>query len=342
MAIKRMPIRQFVEQLIAAEARGDGYIMGATGQDPRKWEKSSWWFTQYSGRQRDWALHWRATAPRVWDCNGLAEGIYKDFAGQDINTYARENYASWCGVKGKGLIPAARRVPGAAVFWGETASAIHHVGYLVRPVRAGHPEGDWVLIEARGVAYGVLETRLEARKPNYWGLMDKYFDYSAVLGGAAAEIPASLHLGDRVLRNGCEGEDVKELQAALVELDYDCGRWGVDGEFGDATELAVLAFQRDAGLEADGVVDPLTAAALEAALVKRRQEATAGAARRVRIEGGQCFIRSAPNTSGAILGVAKEGSELPYGGETSDNGWLLVEYDGRNAWVSGVYGRLSA
>lgn len=80
--------------------------------------------------------------------------------------------------KVKGIIPAKYRVPGAAIFWGSSAGSIHHVAYLWKPVKAGHPEGDWYIIEARGVSYGVVSGKLLSRKPDYWGLMDKYFDYS--------------------------------------------------------------------------------------------------------------------------------------------------------------------
>ena len=118
MAINRMPIAQFVAQLAAALARGGRYIMGARGQDPRKWAEDSWWFTQYSGAQRDKALYWREHAARVWDCNGLAEGIYEDYSGVNINTKARYNYANWCGVKAQARYPPAigrleRRCSGA-------------------------------------------------------------------------------------------------------------------------------------------------------------------------------------------------------------------------------------
>ena len=61
-------------------------------------------------------------------------------------------------------------------------------------------------------------------------------------------------LGDRLLRNGDEGPDVKELQSLLIQLDYDCGKWGADGDFGDATEIAVRNFQTNENLEVDGVV----------------------------------------------------------------------------------------
>lgn len=174
-----MPICKFVEGLFAAAEREDGYIMGAKGQDPSKWAEDSWWFTQYTGAQREKALYWREHAARVWDCNGMAEGLYEDYTGININTKARFNYAQWCSVKGEGMIPAERRVPGAAVFWGDGASSIHHVAYLCAPLNSDDPGGDWYMIEARGVMYGVVLTKLYLRKPNFWGWMDKYFDYSA-------------------------------------------------------------------------------------------------------------------------------------------------------------------
>ena len=93
MSIERMPIKQFVAELEAAYERKDGYIMGSRGQNPKKWAKDSWWFTQYSGSQKTKALYWREHAERVWDCNGMSEGIYEDFSGVNINTKARFNYA---------------------------------------------------------------------------------------------------------------------------------------------------------------------------------------------------------------------------------------------------------
>lgn len=187
MAAVRVPIDKFVEAIKESYRRKDGYIMGSKGQNPRKWAKDSWWFTQYTTtKQREKALYWREHAQRVWDCNGLAEGLYEDFAGVNINTKARCNYAQWCDPKGKGLIPAMYRVPGAAVFWGNNADSIHHVAYLYRPVDAAKPEGDWYIIEARGVMYGVVKTRLNNRKPNFWGWMTKYFDYET--GARQAEV----------------------------------------------------------------------------------------------------------------------------------------------------------
>ena len=181
--MSRLSASEFARFLEERARAKDGYIMGATGQDPKT--LSAWYYNQYSGSQYTKAVYWKNHAERVWDCNGLAEGYYRDRTGKDINTRARYNYASWCSVKGRGVIPPDWRVPGAAVFWGDSSASISHVAFLTRPVKESDPAGDWVLVEARGVAIGVVETRLLSRKPQYWGLMDKYFDYGETAAAAA-------------------------------------------------------------------------------------------------------------------------------------------------------------
>ena len=72
----------------------------------------------------------------------------------------------------------------------------------------------------------------------------------------------------RILRKGMSGEDVKQLQEALIALGYDVGPDGADGQFGNNTRKAVVAFQKDHGLDADGEVGPLTCEALKEALAE--------------------------------------------------------------------------
>ncbi|MEG2623986.1 MAG: peptidoglycan-binding protein [Clostridia bacterium] len=252
---KRVPISTFVAYMIWAYENGCGYIMGSYGQDPQNWAKSAWWFTQYKGSQREKALYWREHAPQVFDCNGIAEGCYQKETGVNINARARNNYAAWCTNKGSGRIPVKLRVPGAAVFI-HNGRYISHVGYLWKPVGESKPEGDWWVIEARGVMYGVVKTKLYARGWNRYGWMTKYFDYDA-----AAE-PVVYALGERTLSVGCEGEDARELQTKLLSWGYDLGKWGADGEFGSCTKAAVAKFQQDHMLPATGVYDADTHAAL--------------------------------------------------------------------------------
>ena len=60
------------------------------------------------------------------------------------------------------------------------------------------------------------------------------------------------------------GSAVAKLQSWLNELGYNCGT--VDGEFGWGTAQAVVSFQKDHALTADGIVGPSTWKALEKAL----------------------------------------------------------------------------
>ena len=62
------------------------------------------------------------------------------------------------------------------------------------------------------------------------------------------------------LKTGSNGTQVKQLQRALTQLGYKPGT--VDGIFGPNTEAAVMHFQTASKLAADGVVGPLTLAAL--------------------------------------------------------------------------------
>lgn len=67
------------------------------------------------------------------------------------------------------------------------------------------------------------------------------------------------------LRRGNSGAAVTELQRALARDGFDPG--AVDGKFGPATERAVRAFQKANGLDVDGVVGPMTRAALAGGVV---------------------------------------------------------------------------
>ena len=144
--------------------------------------------------------------------------------------------------------------------------------------------------------------------------------------------------GERTILHGCEGRDVKTMQEYLLALGYDLGKCGADGDFGDATELAVKAFQKDSGIVADGKCGPVTVTALLKAVENLGEKAPVG--NMVVICRGNCYVRSAPNTEGRILSVAHNGEILPYAGETVANGWHAVWLNGGKAWVSGKYGKV--
>lgn len=334
--MNRLNPSEFADWLMERAAAKDGYIMCAVGQDPRT--LSEWYFSgQYGGAQLSKANYWRDHAARVFDCQGLADCYVTERAGVGkVNVRARDNYADWCGVKGAGAIPAEHRQRGAAVFI-HNGSYISHVGFLVSPVDANRPAGDWLVVEARGVMYGVVTTRLSARGWNRWGLMDKYFDYAA-----NSEAPAPLP-GMRLLKRGCTGEDVRRLQTSLLELGYDLPKYGADGQYGQETEAAVRQLQRASGVKVDGVYGEESHAALMALLADADadDEPAAPAPGKVRITGGTVYVRSGPGTSNRILTVVRKGDELAYTAR-ANNGWYAVRMADGDGWVSGKYAEVIA
>lgn len=66
-------------------------------------------------------------------------------------------------------------------------------------------------------------------------------------------------LGDRVLKKGSAGNDVKTLQILLTRRDFEVP---ATGYFGPITKRRVKSFQRSRHLAADGIVGPQTRAAL--------------------------------------------------------------------------------
>jgi N-acetylmuramoyl-L-alanine amidase len=74
----------------------------------------------------------------------------------------------------------------------------------------------------------------------------------AAVAPPRAAAPAPVAEGDPVLRHGAIGPAVSRLQRRLQQLGFYKGP--IDGGFGDETEDAVKAAQRNAGLDADGIV----------------------------------------------------------------------------------------
>ncbi|WP_124065751.1 peptidoglycan-binding protein [Clostridium sp. E02] len=61
-----------------------------------------------------------------------------------------------------------------------------------------------------------------------------------------------------LLKQGSKGTPVVRLQNLLIDLKYNCGSTGADGDFGSGTVKAVKEFQTANGLSADGIVGKKT------------------------------------------------------------------------------------
>lgn len=149
--------------------------------------------------------------------------------------------------------------PGTAVFLTK-GSDRHHVGLYV---------GDGEVIEAKGTAYGVVESKIT--RWNEWAELTGTA-YAVDAPDSPADTPVTpaptenpADAGDGaspllVLRNGSRGTQVKVLQYLLIDAGFDCDK--VDGIVGKNTVAAVKAFQKANGLNADGIVGAKTWAKL--------------------------------------------------------------------------------
>ena len=225
--------------------------------------------------------------------------------------------------------------------WGKIDTMPDVIGLAVRfDGHVGVYVGNGEVVEWRGFSYGCVVTKLEKRKWTHWYEIP-WSDY--VTGDISASKPADKPAAETntkpTLKKGSKGENVKLLQKNLNELGHDCGQ--VDGDFGSKTLKAVKEFQTDKKLKVDGIVGAKTWAALDEAAEKTTSSTEPS--RFVEIKGcTYCNARSGPGTNYKILGAAKVGTKLVYGGQTADNGWHLVEFNNQNAWVSGKYGKLSS
>ena len=86
-----------------------------------------------------------------------------------------------------------------------------------------------------------------------------YSESFLIFGYARPKYPtlenkSDINISFPTIRKGDTGTAVKVLQLALVAYEYNIGKYGPDGEFGLDTENAVKRFQKNSGIEVDGIV----------------------------------------------------------------------------------------
>lgn len=133
----------------------------------------------------------------------------------------------------------------------------------------------------------------------------------------------SISLGNRSLRKGMSGEDVKELQEALIKLGYNLGNAGADGIFGNKTDDAVRSFQQSAGLTVDGIFG---AKSYEALLKKINASIPL-----IKIK-TKTEIRDGNNIKYNIIKTANINEKYEYVA-TAANGWIAIVTDNKVGWI---------
>lgn len=154
--------------------------------------------------------------------------------------------------------------------WLQAGPTQIHLLYADEPVVA--PEGHVAVVVADHAATlcALRDAGLDPEpRKQYWGSPRTFvrspsghrIEFMAFAPAADQPLREEHAMAEPTLKRGSEGQDVKDVQAALIALDFKPG--AVDGVFGVYTESAVKAFQKWAQLTSDGIVGPATQAALE-------------------------------------------------------------------------------
>lgn len=184
---------------------------------------------------------------RVHDCVGTIKGFRWSATPTSAPVYVASQDVPVSGLLAqcnqKGYLKTMPDQAGVCVFMSG------HVGVYV---------GDGWVIEARGHAYGVVRTQLNARPWTQWG-KPSWITYDTPVKGRNYEV-GTVNVKLLQLSKGSKGSAVKKLQLMLNALGYNCGE--VDAQFGEKTDSAVRAFQRANGLVSDGIAGAATLAKL--------------------------------------------------------------------------------
>lgn len=218
-------------------------------------------------------------------------------------------------------------------FYSKSKGRIGHVGIVYKV------SGNTVYtVEGNTSGASSLVTNGGGVRKKSYSMSSTYIDGYGSVDYAALGKDWNSDTTDDVLRNGDEGAKVKAMQEGLIRLGFDCGKWGADGDFGDATEMALKDFQKSFGLTVTGTFGKDDKAMMDKALDALDKPVTEPGY--VEIVGGNCYVRLGPGTEYEAIGIAFEGARWPYTGIMYENGWLKIDWKSKEGWVSPKYGRL--
>jgi uncharacterized protein (TIGR02594 family) len=214
-------------------------------------------------------------------CAAFAGAVLAEAGFKPSGSLMARSYATW-GLR----VPLADARPGDIVVMERGAPPSGHVAFFVGW------EADRVRVVGGNQGDQVTETTFPAARVIAIRRADR----------AAATGRATLRQGDR-------GPMVADLQGQLAALRYFAGR--ADGQFGPLTRAAVMAFQADTGIEADGIVGPQTWAAMRNAPPRPERDIDAAELRRQ----GSETVRNSDAIdvvagAGGVAGVVQIGREV--------------------------------
>ncbi len=251
---------------------GDGYLMGTSGQlcttalrrdKVKRYPTYAANIQKYcpvlSGKQAT-CEGCKLNGKKVHDCRGATYEVADDL---DIPMTSIGSNSQWkdddCwAVKGdivnvpKGMLCILFRESQ------EKPGVMKHTGALLR---------DGTVVDARGHAYGVLHQLMEKFPWTHYAIWIGLYDAIELPEGDYVIEPVDTQKR-KTLRLGSQGALVATMQGMLIQLGYDLGTWGADGDFGDQTLKALKAFQEDQQLTVDGKCGPITWTTLDYAITQ--------------------------------------------------------------------------
>jgi peptidoglycan hydrolase-like protein with peptidoglycan-binding domain len=144
----------------------------------------------------------------------------------------------------------------------------------------------------------------------------------------------SQHLGQRVLRQGMKGHDVRVLQGFLTLAGYPTS---VDGSFGPVTKQNVIAFEAAHNMTTDGIVTLVVAQALRTVVAAQDTGGPVGKAH-INADGTATAPAGAPPVVRAVIAAANQIINTPYiygGGHAT---WNDTGYDCSGAVSFALHG----
>lgn len=187
------------------------------------------------------------------NCVGYAVGRFNEIGGYNackwLASVNAENMITIA--KNQGLQISPVPVLGGCMVWqkGATLSGSDGAGH-VAIVEAINADGS-ILTSESGYGYKAFYTT-KRTAPNY--------ETNAQYKFLGCIVNPAVH-STRTIEKGCKGADVQEMQNALYKKGY-LRKTEIDGDFGNITLGAVLAFQFENKLGVDGVCGAKTKAAL--------------------------------------------------------------------------------
>ena len=197
-----------------------------------------------------YTMGWKTT-DYATDCQGLLDAYLTHECGTKTDINADMNYRYWCTEKRTATKDYGGYTIGDALFMANSKGKMTHVGWVCGFTHTGEP----LVVEARGLAYGVVTTRLTERPWTHTGRMTVKFNYEEseeqTMVKAKFEVASPMHTGAAY----------KAMQTALSAAGYTDGDGKTlmeDGKWGTKSQTAFTAMIADYAQTDSTPAEPIT------------------------------------------------------------------------------------